>query len=174
VLTRLRECWLFFLESLKSRKEVKNKKAKGKSVTSAGGQRVGGQKKVEAKKKSNGNGRVSLKEIEEHWEELLSGVKPLNHSVGALLRACRPKEVRGESLVLEVFYPFHKERLETEKCRAIVEEVAAEILSSPVKIKCILGEKEKRAPQANSSPGSVITEEAGDVLKTAEGIFNEG
>lgn len=113
------------------------------------------------------NGGVELKRVEEYWPEILSKVRPMNHSVGALLKACRPLEVKGEILILEVFYPFHKERLETEKCRSIVEEATGGVLGMPMKIKCILG---KKKPVLRTAP--ITEEEPSDILEEAEKIFN--
>ena len=111
----------------------------------------------------------SLKEILAKWNELLVGVRPLNHSVEALLRASRPVKMDGHDLTLEVFYKFHKERLETEKCRVIVEEVASQLLGLPVRLKCILGEKKNNfEPKAEEPPATV--EE--NILDVANKIFN--
>ncbi len=105
----------------------------------------------------------NLNEIIEKWDELLLGVRPLNHSVEALLRAARPIKMDNGFLILEVFYKFHKERLDTEKCRSIVEEVAGQLLGKPIKLKCILGEKKKE----------VLPQEAGnDIMEVASEIFN--
>ena len=90
--------------------------------------------------KTNGNGHLTLGPIKDRWDDLLTEVKPMNHSVSALLRACRPQSFEGETLVLEVSYPFHKERLETAKCRELVETAAGTVFGTPVKIKCVLGE----------------------------------
>lgn len=131
--------------------------------------------KVQVAAPENGDGVKRLKEIETHWEEVLSGVKPLNHSVSALLKACRPLRVKGEILTLEVFYPFHKERLETERCRGIVEEVATNVLSAPIKIKCVLGKRKEGSSLSNQSNGTDVSgneENSSDVLSTAEQIFN--
>ncbi len=105
----------------------------------------------------------NLNKIIEKWDDLLLGVKPLNHSVEALLRASRPIKMDNGFLILEVFYKFHKERLETERCRLIVEEVASQLLGKPIKLKCILGEKKKEAlPQ----------EPENDIMEVASEIFN--
>jgi DNA polymerase-3 subunit gamma/tau len=104
-----------------------------------------------------------LDEILEKWSDLLAQVRPLNHSVEALLRASRPVSLDGEVLTLEVFYKFHKERLETDKCRAVVEEVAQQILGIPVKLKCILGQKK---------PVVEAKEENSDIIEVAGEIFN--
>jgi len=123
---------------------------------------------------SNSKGK-SLNEILEKWDELLAGVRPLNHSVEALLRACRPIKLDGQNLTLEVFYKFHKERLETEKCRLIVEEVASQLLGLPVKLKCILGEKKSNfEPKAEETSEEKIAAglEDDNILDVAGKIFN--
>ncbi len=109
------------------------------------------------------SGSKTLDEILAKWSDLLAQVRPLNHSVEALLRACRPLSLDGEILTLEVFYKFHKERLETEKCRAVVEEVAQQILGIPIKLKCILGQKK---PVVTQQP------EDSDIIEVASEIFN--
>ncbi|MGB9706746.1 MAG: DNA polymerase III subunit gamma/tau [Microgenomates group bacterium] len=110
-----------------------------------------------------------LKEIEEKWPEILAKIKPQNHSVEALLKASRPKDFQNNWLTLEVFYKFHKERLETEKCRRIVEEVVSQTLGRPVKLKCILGEK-KANLQLNQQ--STASDNELDILAVANEIFN--
>jgi len=118
------------------------------------------------KAKANGNG---LNIIVDRWEDLLSGVRPLNHSVEALLRASRPLKMEGQFLTLEVFYKFHKERLETEKCRSIVEEIASQILETPVKLKCILGEKKIPVVEAVDKENNG---DKNDIMNIASQIFN--
>lgn len=103
-----------------------------------------------------------FEEIKNRWQEVLAGVRPLNHSVEALLRATRPAKIQNGVLVLEVFYEFHKERLETDKCRSVVEEVASEVINKPLKLRCILGQREK------ASPREEVTE---DAIQVAEEIF---
>ncbi|MFA6008101.1 MAG: DNA polymerase III subunit gamma/tau, partial [Candidatus Shapirobacteria bacterium] len=65
--------------------------------------------------------KVELEEVENKWGEVLLAVKPYNHSVEAFLRAARPKKVTDKGLVIEVFYKFHKEKLEDVKNRQIIE-----------------------------------------------------
>ncbi len=105
-----------------------------------------------------------FQEIEKRWQEVLDGVRPLNHSVEALLKASRPANIDGDVLILEVFYEFHKERLETDKCRAIIEEVASEVINKPLKIRCVLGQKEKPTASKEEKPEE-------DAIQMAEEIF---
>ncbi len=116
--------------------------------------------------KSNGE----LKQIEERWQEILENIRPMNHSVEALLKAARPVGFDGGSLTLEVFYKFHKDRLETEKCRQIVEEVVSQTLGSQVKLRCILGEKPKTVSDTADN-ASLKNEEGSDIIDVASEIF---
>jgi hypothetical protein len=114
--------------------------------------------RVETSVQDQGSG---IKPILEKWGDLLLGVRPLNHSVEALLRASRPLKMDNGFLTLEVFYKFHKERLDSEKCRSIVEEVASQLLGNPVKLKCVLGEKNHSTEEKNN-----------DIIEIASEIFN--
>jgi len=81
-----------------------------------------------------------VEEIAKKWGEVLVAVKPYNHSVEAFLRAARPKSMSGNNLVLEVFYKFHKERLEEPKNRQIVMVGLEKVLGRGIDFKCILTE----------------------------------
>jgi DNA polymerase-3 subunit gamma/tau len=118
---------------------------------------------------------AALKTVEEKWAEILAGVKPLNHSVEALLKAARPAKIEGEVLTLEVFYKFHKDRLDSEKCRVIVEEVVSQKLGCPVKLKCVLGQKPSTGIStvpASGQTDSAVPGNEGDILEVANNIFN--
>jgi hypothetical protein len=102
----------------------------------------------------------------------------------AFLKACRPLACEEGFLVLEVFYKFHKDQLETDKCRKIFEKSASEVLGSSVKIKCSLSEnprplkplpKFEDFPPAVDKPIKKIAEKGDDdIIKMAEEIFNKG
>ena len=77
------------------------------------------------------------------WPKILAAVKPYNHSLVAFLRASRPMELSGDNLTLEVFYKFHKEKLEEKKNREILEKVVSDIIGKPIGVKFLLAEKIK-------------------------------
>ncbi|MDO8503477.1 MAG: DNA polymerase III subunit gamma/tau [bacterium] len=105
--------------------------------------------------------------LEEMWREIMRRTKEKNHSIEALLRATRPTEIEGNVLKIEVFYQFHKERIESDPYRKIIEDVVVEVLGKPARIVCFLSESPKRAADVvNVAPG--IEE---DIVKAAEEIF---
>jgi len=105
-----------------------------------------------------------LEDVTSKWPEILKAVRPKNHSVEALLRATSPVAFDGEDLLLEVFYKFHKDKLETDRCRKIVEESVKDVLNSGnVKLKLKLTSKQVKQELAAD------VEE--DIVKAAAEIF---
>ncbi len=117
--------------------------------------------------------------VEEKWGNLLMMIKPFNHSVEAFLRATKPISIKGNTLLLEVFYPFHKDRLEEAKNRKIVEDCMVKIFGVNLCFKCVLG-KSKKEPLIikNDTPVENISDslmdkktDKGDIYEVAKEIF---
>lgn len=120
---------------------------------------------ISAPVKVKTNSKYSLAEVEAKWPDILKTVRPKNHSVEALLKSTRPLDFDGETFSLEVFYKFHKDKLETEKCRSIVEEAMESVFGGgPIKLKLSLGQKSR-----NEEVSAKNIEE--DIIKAAEEIF---
>lgn len=116
----------------------------------------------------------NLKSISsEVWNKILAGIKPVNTSIEALLRAARPIGFDGKVLELGVFYRFHKERLEDGHHRRVLEEVVRDVLGSPIKIICTLAEQPaRRVVEEKPKKEIVLTEDADeDIIKVAKEIF---
>jgi DNA polymerase III subunit gamma/tau len=100
-----------------------------------------------SKSVENGKEKQPKKEVVDvvgivaNWDKVLEAVKPMNHSVGALLRACRPAGIEDNCLVLEVFYPFHKDRLSDMRNRRIVEDGLKTVFGHDWRLRCVLAEK---------------------------------
>ncbi len=109
---------------------------------------------------------LNLDKIIENWGNILMAVKPFNHSVEAFLRAARPIELDGRKLVLEVFYPFHKDRLEEARNRKIVESGLLKVLGAELAFECVLG-KSKKEPLViqNDTPIESVSEQLAEEKK---------
>lgn len=105
-------------------------------------------------------GKISLGEVENKWEKILEVLRPRNHSVAGLLRSTRPKAIEGRCLVLEVFYKFHKEQLEQELKRRMLEEALAEVVG-PLSVKCELGKKAQEAMEKMAEHDNVMVVDEG-------------
>ena len=103
---------------------------------------------------------VDMDKVRTVWGNLLMTVKPFNHSVEAFLRATQPKLIKGGCLMLEVFYPFHKDRLEEIKNRKIVEDGLKKVLGVEMRFECVLA-KDKKKPLIinNDTPMESISQE---------------
>ncbi|MEK9200808.1 MAG: AAA family ATPase, partial [Patescibacteria group bacterium] len=107
-----------------------------------------------------------LDDVLGRWAEVMKLIKPINHSVEALLRSTRPVDFDGEKLTLEVFYKFHKDKLESEKCRQIVEGAVASVMpGQKIRLELKMGEKMIRGSDVS---GANISE---DIVAAAAEIF---
>lgn len=106
----------------------------------------------------------NVEEISKRWGEVLTAVKPFNHSVEAFLRAARPLSMSKGVLTLEVFYKFHKERLEEPKNRQIVIVGLENVLGKGIEFKCVL-------TASAISPTKVVLQSGDQSEKKGEEIF---
>ena len=119
---------------------------------------------------SMGEGKLSLTDLENRWNEILSKVKPLNHSLEALLRSSRPAGVHGAEVTIEVFYKFHKDRLEETKYREAIEDVMTTLFGIPVRLQFTLS---GTAPLKTKGAGvKTRVNEDSELVAAAEEIFS--
>jgi DNA polymerase-3 subunit gamma/tau len=108
--------------------------------------------KTGSKKKSASKSLdVTVSNVKEKWEDLLINMAKVNSSILALLKASNPFEVQGEYLVLEVYYLFHKERLESPKNRRLVEDQLSQLVFPGLKFKCKLSAKKPKKLKKNET-----------------------
>jgi DNA polymerase-3 subunit gamma/tau len=75
------------------------------------------------------------------WIQILEKVKPSSPSVFALLKAARIGQQDGGILTIEVLYKFHKDRLEEEKNRVVLEKVVSDIMKKETQVRFVLVSK---------------------------------
>src|SRR3989344_903627 len=110
------------------------------------------------------SGKIDVDQVRTKWQEILKAMRPHNHSLEALLRSCSPYGFEGNYMVLNVFYQFHKDRLEVDRHKKLVEEVVSAALNQPVRIKYLLATKSDNLMKVVDN----------DIIKTAEEIFGAG
>lgn len=116
---------------------------------------------------------INLEKIEQSWGNILLAIKPFNHSVEAFLRAARPIKFNGRNLTLEVFYPFHKDRLEEPKNRKLVEEGLLKVLGVELVFDCVLGKsKSKPLIIKNDTPVENISEQLVENKKDGQDLYD--
>ncbi len=114
--------------------------------------------------------QAGVEVFQEHWDEFVRSVRGLGSAgnLDAFLRDGRPMSLEGDTLVLGFPYKFHKDKIENPKYKIIIEKRLSEIYGSPLKIRSVLAEREKKAPnpqlnnpliKAAIEMGAVIVEE---------------
>lgn len=135
-----------------------------------GEQQVINDKQAEVSVEEEPAGAVSLEQVEKDWGKVLTAVKPFNHSVEAFLRAARPAKIRKNSVVLEVFYPFHKDKLEEIKNKKIVEQGFKSVFGKDLSFSCVLGEV-KSKPVIINNQTEVKPVGSDEIYNVAKEIF---
>lgn len=162
------------LGSGSDRREVRS----SRSSTSGGGSMIGELRSSSASPSNKEKKDRKKIEISDGvWNKFISQIKSQNHSLAALLLSCRPLNFDGQTLVISVFYQFHKEKLEQPTSIQIIEEGLAKFLEvSSIRVIFELGEKPAsteasagRPKEEDMSP-EVLTKEE-DIVKAAEEIF---
>lgn len=92
-----------------------------------------------------GAGAILFENARHRWNEVLDACGGRNRSVQALLRSARLVEAAGDLLVLGFTYPFHRERIEDVKNRAVVEDALERVLGQKVRVQCKLLSREAAA-----------------------------
>jgi DNA polymerase-3 subunit gamma/tau len=133
----------------------------------------------------DGNGATSAVGVltgtisEDVWHKVLSAIRPGHASTEALLRAARPLEFNGSTLKIGVYYKFHKEHLEEEHHRGVLEKALSTYLGNSVRVVCTLTEPPVRKVETSQDGDGnqsdvVLTELEGEDLGVKPSLTSEG
>ena len=109
-----------------------------------------------------------IKINDEVWQEILTKVRPQNHSVEAF-KIGPAAFFEDQSLTIGVYYSFHKECLKREVNRRIVEKAVGEVLGEKAKVFFKLSPKSPPKQQRVNKEKTQDNEE--DLVGLAEKIF---
>lgn len=110
--------------------------------------------------------------IQDKWGEFLNKVKPINAHVVALLRSSRPTDFDGQNLTIEVFFRFHKEKLEEPKIMSLVCDMLAKTMGFSISPKFVLAQRATKPTRTVvASDVSEINED--ELVKITQEIFSE-
>jgi len=104
------------------------------------------------------------------WERFLSKIKPYNHSLEALLKSCQLVSLKDNNLLIEAFYPFHKEKLESASCQDVLKKVLVEDFGISCDVSFVLTDKseDKSGEEIESSKTEAGAEEASNEDESVE------
>lgn len=100
----------------------------------------------------------TLKKVKKDWPKILKEIRKENKALEVFLRAAEPEKVEEDTLFLKFYYRFHKERVEDQKNRKIIESVLEKELAQPVRMKGILGERPSHKKKSVPKPDGIKKE----------------
>ena len=96
------------------------------------------------------DGSLDVDTVRDRWSQLLGALRPDNRSLEALMRSCSPSAVDGDVIVLGFAHSFHRDKVEEDQNKRVVEDALSEIMGSPCRIRCVLD----HAAGSDHAPGS--------------------
>ena len=83
-------------------------------------------------------GELDVERLVDLWPRVRQDVKAVNRRIEALLSSIDPAAVDGERITLAAAYEFHRDKLNTDEVRAVVEAAIARLVGRPVRVQCLL------------------------------------
>ena len=123
-------------------KEEKKKTAEPKVVKEVKEQIVEKEEQsVEVAPQPSGDISLTLEDVNANWDDFLKIIKSINGSLYGFLNGSNRLSFNNGVLALEVPFKFHKETIETPKCRETISSSFAQVYGVPCGIECTLNEK---------------------------------
>lgn len=94
----------------------------------------------------------ALERLVASWGQIRRDVKMANSRVAALLSSVDPLDVRGEEVVLVSPYEFHRNKLNDDGIRAVVEDVLVRYMGGPYRVVCLAPEEVRDFVPADPVP----------------------
>ncbi len=99
-------------------------------------------------------GSPSLEKLVASWTQIRRDVKTSNTRIAALLASTDPSAIRDDQIVLVSPYEFHRNKLNEDGARRVVEDVIARYMGSTFHLICV--DPDDARSQARSSGGSIV------------------
>jgi len=94
---------------------------------------------------------------EKSWSKILAEVKPISVSVAALLGSTKLLKFEGDKLNLGVYYKFHKDKLEENKNKLILEEAFRKVFDRQIKFECTLTDAPAKTELTDTENKNIMT-----------------
>jgi DNA polymerase-3 subunit gamma/tau len=129
--------------------------------------------KISAPRASSEEG-LTLNDIERVWPQVIELVKAKRMSLSLYLAEAEPAEVEGSVIVLGLpsEFRFHKETLEKELNKQVIEDAFAQALGRKVRVQCVVTEREGTVQEAAGEIATEKDEGVPDIVSKALEIFD--
>ena len=120
------------------------------------------------------SGELTLNDVERVWPQVIETVKAKRMSLSLYLAESEPAEVEGSVIVLGLpsEFRFHKETMEKDLNKQVIEEAFAQVLGKKVRVQCVVTEREGTTGDATGAKAPVKDEAVSDIVAKALEIFD--
>ncbi|MCX6811500.1 MAG: DNA polymerase III subunit gamma/tau [Candidatus Berkelbacteria bacterium] len=87
--------------------------------------------------------KMAKGDFKDHWSRFLEEIKPHNHSLAAILRSARVLGARGNRLLVEVDYDFHRKKIEDKINMQAIEKALKNSFGREIGFECRVGKHEE-------------------------------
>ncbi|HOU23376.1 MAG: DNA polymerase III subunit tau [Chloroflexi bacterium ADurb.Bin180] len=96
---------------------------------------------------------AGLSWLVDNWGRVLQAVRVRNKAVEAFLKSCEPISVKQGVVTLGFYHAWHRERMNEDRNRRLVEEALSEVAGRPYRVECKLyeGNRPEREKQKQSN-----------------------
>ncbi len=106
------------------------------------------------------NGAISVETLVEGWPRIRADVKAVSRRIEAILQQIDPVSVNGTKVLLVSPYEFHKNRVNTDEVRRIIEDVVERQYSVRISVECLTRAELAAMPQASAPAPSAAPQSA--------------
>ena len=119
-------------------------------------------------------GTLTLNEVERVWPQVIELVKAKRMSLSLYLAEAEPAEVEGAVIVLGLpsEFRFHKETLEKDLNKQVIENAFAQALNKKVRVQCVVTERDGTTQEAAGDIAPPKDESVPDIVSKALEIFD--
>ncbi|MBD3280863.1 DNA polymerase III subunit gamma/tau [Candidatus Dojkabacteria bacterium] len=155
-----------------SEKTSKKKKSdiqerKGSSKVVEGATQNEKEESVQSESVQDDTGKLSLDQLSSDWDEIITTTKGHNHHLYAFLSKAKLNSFDGSSVLVDVPYKFHKQKIESRSTRDILTKIFMDKYGIKILVKCevdpaLIEELEKESEQDDSNE-SIVEEVFNDL-----------
>jgi DNA polymerase III subunit gamma/tau len=102
---------------------------------------------------TSGTGNATLEHVVANWSHIRRDVKAENSRIAALLSSADPASVTDDKIILAAPYEFHRNKLNEDNVRQVIERVLEQYTHSKLAVMCMAPED---VPQSSSSEPSPV------------------
>jgi DNA polymerase III subunit gamma/tau len=106
---------------------------------------------------SSGGGAIRVDVLAEGWPRIRADVKAVSRRIEAILQQIDPVAVNGNQLILVSPYEFHKNRVNTDEVRQIIEDVIERQYKVRVTVQCMTRNELDSLPRPVPAPAAAPT-----------------